>query len=150
MQWPTCVVIAAVSHVSVSSVCVGIVYSALSSAAPAPKDGLDAEFIELADIICPNEVRRATAAVAGNRPIDCGLCWCGAGTSQPETEMLTGMPVESLEQAQAAAQVLLERGAQNVILTLGERGAMLVNAEESGTVAPADKVTAVVRTQGQT
>jgi len=32
-----------------------------------------------------------------------------------------------------------------VILTLGERGAMLVNADEDGTTAPAEKVTAVVR-----
>lgn len=84
--------------------------------APAPRDGLDEEFIKLADIICPNE---------------------------PETEALTGMPVETLAQAKAAAHNLMERGAKNVILTLGERGAMLVNAEEDGVVAPADKVTAV-------
>ena len=70
----------------------------------------------MADIICPNE---------------------------PETEMLTGMPVETLAQAKAAAHNLMERGAKNVILTLGERGAMLVNAEEDGVVAPADKVTVV-------
>ena len=37
----------------------------------------------------------------------------------------------------------MERGAKNVILTLGERGAMLVNEEADGVVAPADKVTAV-------
>lgn len=84
--------------------------------APAPRDGLDEEFITLADIICPNE---------------------------PETEALTGMPVETLEQAKAAAHNLMERGAKNVILTLGERGAMLVNAEEGGLLAPASKVVAV-------
>ena len=84
--------------------------------APAPRDGIDEEFITLADIICPNE---------------------------PETEALTGMPVETLEQAKAAAHNLIERGAKNVILTLGERGAMLVNAEEGGLLAPASKVVAV-------
>lgn len=84
--------------------------------APAPRDGLDEEFITLADIICPNE---------------------------PETEALTGMPVETLDQAKEAAQNLIDRGAKNVILTLGERGAMLVNGDEDGTVAPADKVTAI-------
>ena len=54
------------------------------------------------------------------------------------------MPVESLDDCKAAAHELLRRGAKNVILTLGSRGAMLVNAENpDGVMAPADKVTAV-------
>ena len=69
--------------------------------APAFKD-LPAEFYDLSDIICPNE---------------------------SETELLTGLPVESDEQAEAAARVLLERGVKTVILTLGERGALIVDRD---------------------
>jgi ribokinase len=83
--------------------------------APAPSS-LDPEFIALADIICPNE---------------------------PETAALTGMPVDSHEQAKAAAYKLLDMGAKNALLTLGSRGAMLVNAEEDGTTVPAENVDAV-------
>ncbi len=57
------------------------------------------EFYHLSDIFCPNET---------------------------ETELLTGMSVESLEEAENAAKVLIERGAAAVILTLGDRGSLLV------------------------
>lgn len=70
--------------------------------APARAD-LPAEAFELSDIFCPNET---------------------------ETELLTGMTVDTLAQAEDAAQKLLERGAKNVILTLGERGCLLVNRDE--------------------
>lgn len=69
--------------------------------APAIKD-LPASFYQLSDIICPNE---------------------------SETELLTGLPVDSDEQAEAAARVLLERGVKTVILTLGERGALIVDQD---------------------
>ena len=67
---------------------------------PAPAlSEIPEEFYHLSDIFCPNET---------------------------ETELLTGMSVESLEEAENAAKVLIERGTGSVILTLGERGSLLV------------------------
>jgi len=71
--------------------------------APAQAD-FPAEAYALCDIFCPNE---------------------------SETELLTGQRVETEAEAEAAARVLLARGARNVILTLGERGSLLVNDEET-------------------
>ena len=83
---------------------------------PAPaRPELPGELYQLSDIFCPNE---------------------------SETELLTGRPVNSLEEAEAAARVLLERGAGTVILTLGERGSLLVTAEDS-TQVPATPVKAL-------
>lgn len=70
--------------------------------APARTDVPD-ELFRASDIFCPNE---------------------------SETELLTGMPVGTLEEAHAAARVLLQRGAGQVILTLGERGSLLVTDGE--------------------
>lgn len=70
---------------------------------PAPaRPSLPDELYRLSDIFCPNE---------------------------SETELLTGQPVGNLDEATRAARVLLERGAGTVILTLGERGSLLVTPE---------------------
>jgi ribokinase len=69
--------------------------------APAQPD-LPIDMYQLSDIFCPNE---------------------------SETEILTGMPVETDEQAETAARELIARGEKTVILTLGERGSLLVTAE---------------------
>jgi len=83
---------------------------------PAPaRPGLPDELYRLSDIICPNE---------------------------SETELLTGLEVKTQEQAAAAARVLLGRGAGKVILTLGERGSLLVTEKETVHV-PAQKVKAL-------
>ncbi len=77
---------------------------------PAPaRPELPDELYQLSDIFCPNE---------------------------SETELLTGMPVGTLEEAETAAQVLIGRGAGTVILTLGERGSLFVteNTTEHVTV----------------
>jgi ribokinase len=67
---------------------------------PAPaRPNLPEELYHLSDIFCPNE---------------------------SETALLTGMPVGTLQEAEAAARVLITRGAGTVILTLGERGSLLV------------------------
>ena len=67
---------------------------------PAPaRPNLPEELYQLSDIFCPNE---------------------------SETELLTNLPVNSQEEAETAARVLLERGAGQVILTLGNRGSLLV------------------------
>jgi len=71
----------------------------------APARELPAEAFELADIICPNET---------------------------EATILTGLPVETVDEAKAAGAKLLQMGVKNVILTLGERGALLVNGETDG------------------
>ena len=71
---------------------------------PAPaRSSLPDEAYALSDIFCPNE---------------------------SETESLTGMPVASIEQAEAAGRTFLERGAGRVILTLGERGSLLLTQDE--------------------
>jgi ribokinase len=83
---------------------------------PAPaKPELPPEVYALSDILCPNE---------------------------SETEMLTGMPVATLPECEAAARELLRRGAGTVILTLGERGSLVVTPEFAEHV-PADRVRAL-------
>lgn len=83
---------------------------------PAPaRDQLPTEAYQLSDIFCPNE---------------------------SETELLTGQPVATQEQAEAAARMLLARGAGRVIITLGERGSLLVTAEGAQHV-PAPQVKAI-------
>ena len=82
--------------------------------APARAD-LPEEFYQLSDIFCPNE---------------------------SETELLTGQPVGTQEEAETAARTLLERGAGKVILTLGERGSLLVTPDEA-TLVPAPSVKAM-------
>ena len=83
---------------------------------PAPaRPNLPEELYQLSDIFCPNE---------------------------SETELLTNLPVNSQEEAETAARVLLERGAGKVILTLGERGSLLVTADEC-TLVPATPVKAL-------
>ncbi len=75
----------------------------LFNPAPARPD-LPAELYTLSDIFCPNET---------------------------ETEILTGLSVGTLAEAEAAAHTLLERGTGSVILTLGERGSLLVTPDGS-------------------
>lgn len=82
---------------------------------PAPAAPIPDELLQLTDICAPNET---------------------------ETELLTGMPVQTLADAGAAAQRLRSRGAKAVILTLGERGALLVDGTEIEHI-PAFKVDAV-------
>ena len=82
---------------------------------PAPAQTLPAELLALTDICAPNE---------------------------SETELLTGMPVNSMEEAQAAGQRLLQAGLSTVIITLGERGVLVLDGAAAWHV-PAMKVAAV-------
>lgn len=66
---------------------------------PAPAAPLDDALLALTDLLIPNEV---------------------------EAAMLTGLPVETLEQAEAAARALQARGVGVVIVTLGKNGALIV------------------------
>jgi len=82
---------------------------------PAPARPLPAELPALVDVLVPNE---------------------------SETALLTGLPVADIESAQRAALRLLESGIGTVILTLGERGALLAHAGRSERF-PAFQVTPV-------
>ena len=76
---------------------------------PAPAAPLPDELLQLTDICVPNET---------------------------ETELLTGLPVQSLSQVESAARKLLARGVRVVIVTLGERGALVVEPDAVEQVAP--------------
>ena len=58
--------------------------------------------------------------------------------NESETELLTGLPVGNGVEAQAAAAVLREWGVETVILTLGERGALLAGEGETAFVPAFD------------
>jgi ribokinase len=76
----------------------------LFNPAPAPGETLPEELLRLTSIIAPNEV---------------------------EAAQLTGIPTDDQAGAERAARALLERGVQDVILTLGARGALWVNHSHS-------------------
>ena len=72
---------------------------------PAPaRDDLPDEAYRLSDVFCPNE---------------------------PETELLTGAPLRTAADAIEQAEVLRGRGAGFVVLTLGERGCLVIDDEGS-------------------
>jgi ribokinase len=89
--------------------------------APAPVASLPPQMLALADFVIPNET---------------------------EAALLTGLRVESLEDAKLAAKKLQSLGARNVILTLGEKGALVVTADGEETVVPAFDAGRVLETTG--
>jgi ribokinase len=62
--------------------------------------------------------------------------------NESEAELLTGIKVDSAEDAAKAADVLMDRGVQIVLLTMGARGAYIVTAEFKEMI-PGFKVKAV-------
>lgn len=67
--------------------------------------------------------------------------------NESELELLSGRPLKSMEDVVDAAQSLLEKGTKNVIVTLGDKGALIVNREmveivEGYNVKPIDTVAA--------
>ncbi len=91
--------------------------------APAPPEPLPDEVWPLCDVVCPNET---------------------------ETALLTGLPTETMDQCEAAARSLLAKGARAVVLTLGERGCLLVTptASERVTIPASLRGVRVVDTVG--
>ena len=89
--------------------------------APAPPAPLPDSLLALADYVVPNE---------------------------SEAAILTGLPVETVEQAERAAVALQRRGARNVILTLGVRGALVRMADGSSAIVDAFNAGPVVETTG--
>jgi len=77
---------------------------------PAPADPtLDIEKIRTASFFVPNETELGT---------------------------ITGMPVQTIAEIDSAAQALRNRGVGTIIVTLGERGALLVDANGTSLVPP--------------
>jgi ribokinase len=87
---------------------------------PAPAMALDAAIYPLCDYLTPNETEAAS---------------------------LTGLPVTTLDEARAAAEVLAARGVGTVVLTLGEKGA-LVHGQGQSVLVPSFPVARVVDTTG--
>jgi len=71
---------------------------------PAPAKPIPDELISLVDFIIPNET---------------------------ELSLLTGIEVKDIPSAEQAAKILLKRGAKNVIVTLGSKGALLVSNHQT-------------------
>jgi ribokinase len=69
---------------------------------PAPGRSLSAELLELCDVVVPNET---------------------------ETEIITGLPVDTEDQIAAAGRRLRDMGCDVVIITMGHRGVMLVSGK---------------------
>jgi len=83
---------------------------------PAPAASLPDELLRLTDVVVPNET---------------------------ETALLTGQPVGTIEQAVEAAKLLHGRGPKVVIITLGQRGALLLDGDQPAKHIPARSVEAV-------
>lgn len=62
--------------------------------------------------------------------------------NEVEAEELTGIAVNDLESADRAAQVFIDKGVQNVLITLGSRG-VYINTEGHSEIVPAYKVKAI-------
>ena len=82
---------------------------------PAPASSIPDELVRLSDIFAPNET---------------------------EAHLMTEMEVDTLEQVEEAARALMARGPDAVIITLGDRGAFLLDDEEA-THFPVPEVNAV-------
>ena len=66
--------------------------------------------------------------------------------NETEAELLTGQPVQTLEQAIACSGALLEKGFRRVVLTLGARGSLIAGLPDGVHVPPFD--VSVVDTTG--
>jgi len=83
---------------------------------PAPAQALPTDLLALVDVLIPNE---------------------------SETSLLTRLPVESMSQADEAAQALLSQGVGAVVLTLGSRGALVVEPDWEAVHLPSHAVEVV-------
>lgn len=62
--------------------------------------------------------------------------------NEVEAEELTGVRVSDLESADRAAKVFMDKGVQNVVITLGSRG-VYINTEGHSQIVPAYRVNAI-------
>jgi len=56
--------------------------------------------------------------------------------NETEAEVITGIPVHSVEEAKKCASSLLQRGFRRIIITLGGRGSLLASAEGAELIPP--------------
>jgi len=82
---------------------------------PAPAQELPDKLFPLIDYLTPNET---------------------------ELEILSGMTISNETSIEKAAKILLKKGVKNVIVTIGEKGALLINNERKE-IFPANKVNVV-------
>ena len=71
---------------------------------PAPAVKLDDEIIKNVDLLTPNET---------------------------ELEIISGVSIETEEDIQNAAQIMIEKGVKELIVTLGSKGSLYINKEKS-------------------
>ena len=71
---------------------------------PAPAVKLDDEIIKNVDLLTPNET---------------------------ELEIISGVSIETEEDIQKAAQIMIEKGLKELIVTLGSKGSLYINKEKS-------------------
>ena len=69
---------------------------------PSPVSRFPREFLHLIDILVPNEI---------------------------EANQLTGLPVSTIEQAEAAGRELVKMGVGSVVITLGKKGAVVIRRD---------------------
>ena len=62
--------------------------------------------------------------------------------NENEIGLITKMPYETIDDIKSAAKCLLDKGAQNVLVTIGEKGAYLKNKEQD-LIIPTIKVKAI-------
>lgn len=82
---------------------------------PAPAKKINDELLKVTDIIVPNET---------------------------EAEVLTGVTVNNLDEANEAGKVFLEKGVKFVVITLGSKGAAVIG-KDFCEIVPAYKVNAI-------
>ena len=68
--------------------------------------------------------------------------------NETEAAMLAGIPVESVDDAQKAAKIFIERGVKTAVITLGELGVYVRNSEISQHVPAFDMGENVIETTG--
>lgn len=83
---------------------------------PAPAQMLPLELLALVDVLVPNET---------------------------ELALLTGLPVDTLERIEEAARTLLAQGVSALVVTLGGRGALIVEQNRPASYVPAFAVEVV-------
>ena len=68
--------------------------------------------------------------------------------NETEAAMLAGIPVETVDQAEAAAKIFLDRGVKTAVITLGEIGVYVRNSEISQHIPAFDMGDKVLETTG--
>jgi ribokinase len=83
-------------------------------------------------------VRTVLNPAPARRNLDMGVVTQASFLIPNETELaiLTDMPVESETELAAAAQSLIKKGVETVIVTLGARGALMATREDARRIAP--------------